>query len=89
MCLPSKPKPPPPPPAPPAPPVIAPPPPPPPAPEVNAAETKLRQNAPQTPRTKTTASSKTYSKKRGKSALRIPLQIGGGSNQSGANVPSP
>lgn len=63
-----------------------PPPPAPPAPEVNAAETKKREVAPKTPRVQT-SSKVTYSKKRGKSALRIPLQVGVGSTNSGVNVP--
>ena len=76
MCPPSRTKPPPP-----------PPPPAPPAPEVNAANTKLRQNAPKAPQTNSSNSSVTYSKKRGKAALRIPLQIGVGSSGSGPNIP--
>ena len=76
MCGFSRPKPPPPPPAPPAPPAT----------EVNAASARLREKAPKAPQTKT-SSRVSYSRKRGKQALRIPLQVGGTSSQSGANVP--
>ena len=76
MCGVSRPKPPPPPPAPPAPPAT----------EVNASSARLREKAPKAPQTKT-SSRVSYSRKRGKQALRIPLQVGGTSSQSGANVP--
>ncbi len=77
MCVPSRPRTPPPPPT-----------PAPPATEVNASATRLREKAPKTPRVNT-SSKVSYSKKRGKAALRIPLQVGVGSNQTGANVPTP
>ena len=76
MCPPSRPKPPPPPP--PAPAM--------PASEVNASVSRLREKAPKAPQVNT-SSNVSYSKKRGKSALRIPLQIGVGSSGSGANIP--
>ena len=76
MCGFSRPKPPPPPPAPPAPPAT----------EVNASSARLREKAPKAPQT-STSSRVSYSRKRGKQALRIPLQVGGTSKQSGANVP--
>ena len=66
-----------------------PPPPPTPAPpatEINAGQARLREKAPKAPQVRT-ASTVSYSKKRGKQALRIPLQVGGTSSQSGANVP--
>jgi hypothetical protein len=66
-----------------------PPPPPTPAPpatEINASSTRLRENAPKAPQTKT-SSKVSYSKKRGKQALRIPLQVNVGSGGSGVNVP--
>jgi hypothetical protein len=66
-----------------------PPPPPTPAPpatEINASSTRLRENAPKAPQTKT-SSNVSYSKKRGKQALRIPLQVNVGSSGSGVNVP--
>jgi len=66
-----------------------PPPPPTPAPpatEINASSTRLRENAPKTPQTKT-SSRVSYSKKRGKQAFRIPLQVNVGSGGSGVNVP--
>jgi|13_taG_2_1085334.scaffolds.fasta_scaffold01687_3 hypothetical protein len=68
-----------------------PPPPPTPAPpasEINASNTRLREKAPKAPQTKT-SSNVSYSKKRGKAALRIPLQVGGSTTQTGANVPNP
>lgn len=87
MCLPS-PKPPAPPPPPPKP--VAPPiPPAPPPKEVNAAETKLRETAPKAPTIKTSSDSYKTTRKRGKRALRIPLQVGGASTSTGANVPKP
>jgi hypothetical protein len=73
MCGFSRPKPPPPPPAAPAMPAS----------EVNAISSRKAPEAPQI----NTKSNVRYSKKRGKSALRIPLQIGVGSSGSGANVP--
>ncbi len=76
MCPPSRPKPPPPPPQPPAMPAT----------EVNASNVRLREKAPKAPQVNT-SSNVSYSKKRGKSALRIPLQIGVGSSGSGANIP--
>jgi len=66
-----------------------PPPPPTPAPpatEINASSTRLRENAPKAPQTKT-SSKVSYSKKRGKQAIRIPLQVNVGSGGSGVNVP--
>jgi hypothetical protein len=66
-----------------------PPPPPTPAPpatEINASSTRLRENAPKAPQTNT-SSKVSYSKKRGKQALRIPLQVNVGSGGSGVNVP--
>ena len=71
-------------------PKYSPPPPPPtpaaPATEINASQARLRDKAPKAPQVNT-ASTVSYSKKRGKQALRIPLQIGGGSSGTGANVP--
>jgi len=81
MCVPSRPR------TPPPPPTPAPPQAPPPQ-EVNAAQTKLREQAPKAPKVNT-SSAVSYSKKRGKAALRIPLQVGVGSNKTGANVPTP
>tara|TARA_B100001939_G_scaffold334642_1_gene335820 strand:+ start:1100 stop:1327 length:228 start_codon:yes stop_codon:yes gene_type:complete len=66
-----------------------PPPPPTPAPpatQVNASEARIRERAPKAPQTRT-QSTVSYSKKRGKQALRIPLQVGVGSQNSGVNVP--
>lgn len=66
-----------------------PPPPPTPAPpatEINASSTRLREKAPKAVQTNT-SSKVSYSKKRGKQALRIPLQVGVGSSGTGANVP--
>ena len=66
-----------------------PPPPPTPAPpatEINAGQARLREKAPKAPQVRT-ASTVSYSKKRGKQALRIPLQVGGTSSGTGANVP--
>lgn len=78
MCVPSSPKPPPP-----------PPPAPPPASEVNAAEIRRRELAPKAPQAATEQSPTmaTQKRRRGKAALRIPLQqsyIGGG---TGVNIP--
>lgn len=75
MCVPSRKDPPPPPP----PPAM-------PATEVNASNTRLRERAPKAPQVNT-SSNVSYSKKRGKSALRIPLQIGVGSSGTGVNLP--
>ena len=75
MCVPSRKDPPPPPP----PPAM-------PATEVNASNTRLRERAPKALQVNT-SSNVSYSKKRGKSALRIPLQIGVGSSGTGANLP--
>ena len=66
-----------------------PPPPPTPAPPatvINANSASLRDNAPKAVQTNT-SSSVSYSKKRGKQALRIPLQVNVGSSGTGANVP--
>ena len=66
-----------------------PPPPPTPAPpatEINAGQARLREKAPKAPQVRT-ASTVSYSKKRGKQALRIPLQVGVTSSGTGANVP--
>ena len=66
-----------------------PPPPPTPAPpatEINAGQARLREKAPKAPQGRT-ASTVSYSKKRGKQALRIPLHVGGTSSGTGANVP--
>ena len=66
-----------------------PPPPPTPAPpatEINAGQARLREKAPKAPQVRT-ASTVSYSKKRGKQALRIPLQVGRTSSGTGANVP--
>ena len=58
----------------------------PPATEINAGQARLREKAPKAPQVRT-ASTVSYSKKRGKQALRIPLQVGGTSSGTGANVP--
>ena len=66
-----------------------PPPPPTPAPpatQINASEASIREKAPKAPQTNT-SSKVSYSRKRGKQALRIPLQVGVGSTNSGVNVP--
>ena len=76
MCIPSPSRPP-------APPVPAAP-----ASQINANSTNLREKAPKAPQTNTNTKV-SYSKKRGKAALRIPLQVGGTSTSSGANVPTP
>ena len=57
----------------------------PPATEVNIGENRKQKKKLKTVRTKVSRSGA----KSGKAALRIPLQVGGTTNQSGANVSNP
>lgn len=75
MCMPSKPK------MPPPPPIPAPP-----ATEVNAGQATLRDRAPKTPQVATGTPTSAF-KKRGKAALRIPLDSQLVGNSVGVNIP--
>ena len=75
MCVPSKPK------APPAPPIPAPP-----ATEVNAGQATLRDKAPKIPQTAQGVPTTAF-KRRGKAALRIPLDNTLVGNSTGVNIP--
>lgn len=75
MCVPSKPKLPPPPPT-----------PAPPATEVNAAQARLRDQAPDAPQTAKGVPN-TQARRRGKAALRIPLQQNILTETMGVNIP--